>query len=135
MPARILVIDDEAHILQVLSYKLRSAGYEVITAVDGEQGLEVAAAQSPDLIITAFQMRYLNGLELCRALAEQEGTRHIPVLILTADDHVLEQDDLDAGNVRGVLSKPFRPRSLLELVERQLKGPEPEPGRATPEAA
>jgi CheY-like chemotaxis protein len=120
MAGRILVVDDEAHILHVLSLKLRNAGYEVVTAVDGEDGYEIAGQELPDLVITDFQMPYMTGLELCRALAANRPTAHIPVLILTARGYALEDEDLEIGNIKGVLSKPFSPRAVLQLVKETL---------------
>ena len=117
MAGRILVVDDEAHILHVLSLKLRNAGYEVMTAVDGEDAFELASQNIPDLIITDFQMPYMTGLELCKALAGNPATSHVPVLILTARGYALDEDDLTIGNIKGVLSKPFSPRAVLELVK------------------
>jgi two-component system alkaline phosphatase synthesis response regulator PhoP len=122
MAGRILVVDDEAHILHVLSLKLRNAGYEVVTAVDGEDGFELAGQYLPDLVITDFQMPYMTGLELCRALAANDPTAHIPVLILTARGYALEDEDLGIGNIKGVLSKPFSPRAVLQLVKETLSG-------------
>ncbi len=116
MAGRILIVDDEAHILHVLSLKLRNAGYEVVTAVDGEDGYELACQHLPDLVITDFQMPYMTGLELCQALATNTPTAHIPVLILTARGYALDEDDLRIGNIKGVLSKPFSPRAVLQLV-------------------
>ena len=117
MAGRILIVDDEAHILHVLSLKLRNAGYEVVTAVDGEDGYELACQHLPDLVITDFQMPYMTGLELCRAMAANTPTAHIPVLILTARGYALDEDDLRIGNIKGVLSKPFSPRAVLQLVK------------------
>lgn len=117
MASRILIVDDEAHILHVLSLKLKKAGYEVITAPDGEEGFELASAELPDLVITDYQMPYMTGLELCHALADQSSTAKIPVLILTARGHALDDQDLKIGNVKGILSKPFSPRAVLQLVE------------------
>ena len=122
MAGRILVVDDEAHILHVLSLKLRNAGYDVVTAVDGEDGLELARQALPDLVITDFQMPYMTGLELCRALAANGSTGHIPVLVLTARGYALEEKDLEIGNIKGVLSKPFSPRAVLQLVNETLAG-------------
>lgn len=119
-PRRILVVDDEAHIVQVLSLKLRNAGYEVLTAVDGEEGYELASKHHPDLIITDFQMPYMTGLELCKQLAAHAATAAIPVLLLTARGHALEPEDLSIGNIRDVLSKPFSPRAIVEQISRIL---------------
>jgi two-component system, OmpR family, alkaline phosphatase synthesis response regulator PhoP len=124
MAKHILIIDDEAHIVQVLSLKLRNAGYEITTAVDGEEGLEIATRMTPppDLIITDFQMPYMTGLELCRALATDRTTAHIPVIMLTARGYALEEADLAIGNIKDVLSKPFSPRAIVEQVQRMLGG-------------
>ena len=117
MPARILVVDDESHILQVLSLKLQNAGYDVITASDGEEGLHVAIAESPDLVIADLQMPYMTGIDLCRALTERPATRTMPVIILTARGYALSEDDLTTGNIKEVVSKPFSPRLLIQMVQ------------------
>jgi two-component system alkaline phosphatase synthesis response regulator PhoP len=130
---RILVVDDEAHIVQVLSLKLRNAGYDVLTAVDGEEGYEVAIKQRPDLIITDFQMPYMTGLELCKALASNTATASIPVLLLTARGYALDPEDLSIGNIRDVLSKPFSPRAIVDQIQRIVKpvsGQRPDSGSA-----
>ena len=117
MSQKVLIVDDEAHIVQVLSIKLRNAGYEVFTAVDGEEALELAGRVIPDLVITDFQMPYMTGMELCRALAENETTARIPVVILTARGYALDDEDLALGNIKDVLSKPFSPRAIVQQVK------------------
>jgi CheY-like chemotaxis protein len=123
---RILVVDDEPHIVQVVSLKLRNAGYEVLTAGDGEEAFDVARESVPDLIITDFQMPYMTGLDLCRALANDDKTRAIPVIILTARGYALDQADLSVGNIRDVVGKPFSPRAILEQIERTLPRRDPD---------
>jgi len=136
MAGRILVVDDEAHILHVLSLKLRNAGYEVVTAVDGEDGFELASQHVPDLVITDFQMPYMTGLELCKSLKEHPPTQHVPVLILTARGYALDDEDLRIGNIKGMLSKPFSPRAVLQLVKETLaEAAEATDGDRTNEAA
>lgn len=122
MSARVLVVDDEAHIRQVLSIKLRNAGHEVSTASDGEEAFEAARQEPPDLIITDFQMPYMSGLELCKALVGESATAEIPVLMLTARGYSLDEEDLRIGNIRDVLSKPFSPRAILQRVQEILAG-------------
>ncbi|MEM7227687.1 MAG: response regulator, partial [Planctomycetota bacterium] len=92
MPFTVLVVDDEAHILQVLSLKLRNADYTVLTATDGEEGLDIARRERPHLIITDYQMPYMTGLEMCKDLANDEATAAIPVVMLTARGFALEDD-------------------------------------------
>ena len=74
----------------------------------------------PDLVITDIQMPYMTGIELSRELAADESTASIPVIILTARGYALSSEDLQARNVCEVLSKPFSPRSLIELVSNTL---------------
>jgi len=119
---RILVVDDEAHILHVVSLKLRNAGYDVVTAADGEEALALALDDPPDLVITDFQMPFMNGLDFCIAMKEDERTADIPALILTARGFTMKSEYGDRTNVRGVLTKPFSPREVLGRVEALLSG-------------
>ena len=121
MANRILIVDDEAHILQVLSLKLRNSGYEVITANDGEEALHISMTTPLDLVITDVQMPYMNGLELAISLLGNKSTAHIPVVVLTARGHTLETSDTKISNVKEVLSKPFSPRGIAELVAKLLQ--------------
>jgi DNA-binding response OmpR family regulator len=130
---RLIVADDEMHIVHVLTLKLRNAGYEVRTAADGEEGFELATQDPPDLIITDLQMPYMSGLEMCVKLKKTPVTASVPAIMLTARGHALAQADLDSTNIRLVLSKPFSPRQVLEEVERILG--RPPAGRIIKEAA
>jgi two-component system alkaline phosphatase synthesis response regulator PhoP len=116
-PRSILVVDDEAHIVHVVCLKLRNAGFEVRTASDGEEALELAIQQPPDLIITDLQMPYLDGLQMCERLKKNPSTSEIPAIMLTARGHALAQSDLQKTNIRKVMSKPFSPREVLEIVD------------------
>ncbi len=120
---RLIVVDDEMHIVHVLALKLRNAGYEVRTAADGEEGFELATQNPPDLIITDLQMPFLSGLEMCAKLRNHPSTSKVPAIMLTARGHALSRTDLDTTNIRLVLSKPFSPRQVLEEVERILGRP------------
>lgn len=113
---RILVVDDEAHILHVVRLKLENAGYDVITAADGEEGYEVACEHRPDLIITDHQMPYMTGLEMCARLRSEPTTAHIPVLLVTAQGYGLDRNELDRVGIAHAISKPFSPRDLLTQV-------------------
>lgn len=120
--AKILVCDDEAHILHVLSAKLRNNGFEVFSAADGEEGLELARRHRPDLIITDYQMPFLSGLELCARLRAEAALSNIPVIMLTARGFSLEAKDLVDTNIRQVLTKPFSPREVLQTVRNLIGG-------------
>ena len=112
----ILVADDESHILNVVSLKLRNAGYRVLTANDGQEALELAQQERPDLLITDYHMPMLSGLELCRRLKQDPATTSIPAIMLTARGYHLEPHDTADSGIRRMLSKPFSPRHLLATV-------------------
>ena len=116
MVKRIVVADDEAHILHVVSMKLRNAGYEVQTAEDGEEALELCQADPPDMLITDYQMPYMTGVELCKALRQSEATRDIPAMMLTARGFDIEPPEMIEAGISAVLAKPFSPRELLSRV-------------------
>ena len=118
----ILVVDDESHILHVVELKLRNAGFEVVTAMDGEEGLEIAVQQKPDLVITDLQMPVMSGTALCAAMKAHPATQHTPALVITARGFKLEQEALDTTNIQAVLSKPFSPREVLCCVNEILAG-------------
>lgn len=119
MPERkplILVVDDEVHILHVVSLKLRNAGFDVITAEDGEEALELALRERPDLVMTDYQMPFMTGLDLCRALRADPTTANTPALMLTARGFSMPAHFLEQTNISGVITKPFSPREILSRV-------------------
>ncbi|MDD4888516.1 MAG: response regulator [Phycisphaerae bacterium] len=116
MSKKILVVDDEAHILHVVSLKLRNAGFGVLTAADGEEALEVMNSDRPDLLITDYHMPVMNGVELCCRMRENDAIKDIPAIMLTARGYALEPEDMQRTGIRAVLSKPFSPRELLATV-------------------
>jgi two-component system, OmpR family, alkaline phosphatase synthesis response regulator PhoP len=134
----ILAVDDEAHILQVVSLKLRNAGYNVLTAKDGEEALEIAAAHPLHLLITDFQMPGMSGLELAAKLHHEPGRRLMPILLLTAHGLALEQVETSRAGITVRLAKPFSPRELLETVQKLLQertpATAPEPQLSAPAA-
>lgn len=121
--ATIIVADDETHIRLVVADKLRSAGYTVYEACDGEEALDLVHRHSPDAIITDLQMPYMSGLELCLRLAEEaraNGTPPTPTVLLTARGHILEPEQMAQTGIRRVMGKPFGVRDLLEFVQTSL---------------
>lgn len=112
MPDKILIVDDEPALLDTLALNLRGSGYEVVTAADGAAALDVARAQSPDLVILDLMLPELDGLTVCRSLRQAYDT---PILILTARTGELDKIiGLESG-ADDYLTKPF---SLGELQAR-----------------
>lgn len=123
MSHRILLVDDELHILRAAEYKFKRAGYEVLCAFDGEEAWQVIQRDRPELVISDYQMPRLDGLGLVKRIRECPETASLPVLLLTAKGYDLARDQqAEALGVAGILGKPFSPRELLALTESLLSG-------------
>jgi len=119
MTFKILVVDDEAPIANVVAMKLRNAGLEVVVAMDGLEAYELAIAERPDFMITDLQMPGMSGIELCaRLVAELDGG--IPTILLTAKGFELSAESVRELPVRRIMTKPFSPRELLAQVQELL---------------
>ncbi len=116
MTRRVLVVDDELYIRNILDFALHSEGYEVITAADGEQALKKAVDLLPDLIVLDVMMPKLDGFEVCRAIKGKDETKHISVILLTARDKQADRERGKEVNCDAYLTKPFSPNKLTEMV-------------------
>lgn len=125
MSFKILIADDEAHILHVLSMKLKNAGFVVVTAMDGEEALELCQSERPDMLITDNQMPFLTGMELATQVHQIEALKTLPIMLLTARGYDLTNEDIAAAGIAAVLAKPFSPREVLEKVATFLGQPLP----------
>jgi len=114
---KVLVVDDEIHIVHVAAIKLRNNGYDVITATNGAEAFELACAEKPDIIVTDFQMPVMTGLELVEKIRQNEETKDIPVILLTARSFAISDEQQEDLQISGCLSKPFSPKELLENIE------------------
>jgi two-component system alkaline phosphatase synthesis response regulator PhoP len=118
MPKRVLLCDDEIHILRAAEFKFKRAGFDVQTASDGQEAWEAIELDKPDILITDYQMPRLDGFGLVRRIRENPNTRNLPVLMLTAKGYEISQEELaEKWNVAAVIAKPFSPRELLQMVE------------------
>jgi len=114
---KVLVVDDEIHIVHVVAIKLRNNGYEVLTAENGCEGYKIACQEKPDIIVTDFQMPAMTGLEMIEALRKNNETAVIPVIMLTARGFAIEDKQKESLRISDCLSKPFSPKELLRTVE------------------
>jgi two-component system alkaline phosphatase synthesis response regulator PhoP len=127
---RILVVDDEIYIVHILDFSLGMEGYEVLTALDGEQALERVRNDKPDLIVLDIMMPKLDGYEVCRTIKADPETRNIPVILLSAKGRNVDQKmGFDVG-ADDYITKPFSPRKLVERINSLLGQTIPE--RSTP---
>jgi two-component system alkaline phosphatase synthesis response regulator PhoP len=113
---RILVVDDEVYIVHILDFSLGMEGYEVVTALDGEQALEKVAQQKPDLIVLDIMMPKLDGYETCKALKSREETKDIPVILLSAKGRNVDQKTGFEVGADDYITKPFSPRKRVERI-------------------
>jgi len=117
---RILVVDDEIYIVHILDFSLGMEGYEVITALDGEEALKKASETKPDLIVLDIMMPKMDGYETCKALKADEATKHIPVILLSAKGRNVDmQTGYDVG-ADEYITKPFSPRKLVDRINTML---------------
>lgn len=122
MPGTILIADDESHIRLVVGQRLRSLGYTVVEACDGEEALELAREHKPDLVLTDLQMPGMSGIELCTRMKLLPETAQIPAILLTARGYLLSPEEMAATNVRELLAKPFSVRDVSEKIQKHLGG-------------
>ena len=114
---RVLVVDDEVHIVHVVAIKLRNNDYEVISAENGAEAFELACSEKPDIIVTDFQMPVMTGLELVEKIRQCDAIKDVPVIMLTARSFAIEQQQQEDLQISQCLSKPFSPKELLENIE------------------
>jgi|SRR6185503_5227143 len=117
---KILIVDDNAYIRDVLSRLLELKNFKVVMAEDGRSGIDATEAESPDLIITDIQMPKLDGVEMIKALRSQSRFSQTPILALTAYGHWAEARAIEAGADRAMV-KPIEPDILLECVGQLLE--------------
>lgn len=118
MGKTVLTVDDSVSIRQMVTFTLKSAGYEVVQAADGEEGLAVAKAKSVQLVITDQNMPKMDGLSLVRALRATPAHARTPILLLTTESSDTMKAQGKAAGATGWLVKPFDPTKLLEVVKR-----------------
>ncbi len=114
---RVLVVDDEIHIVHVVAIKLRNNGYEVLSADNGAEAFDLACNERPDIIVTDYQMPVMSGLELLEKLRQRQETKDIPVIMLTARSFAISKEQQEDLRISGCLSKPFSPKELLGNIE------------------
>lgn len=113
--AKIIVIDDEPDVIELVTFVLEKDGHEILSETDGAKGLALIQRELPDIVILDVMMPAMDGYTVTSKLFEQEKTRDIPVIILTAKGKVRELFQV-LHNVIGYISKPFEPNTLKSIV-------------------
>ncbi len=127
----VLIVEDEADILNLLQYNLEKDGFRVIPAESGEKGLQFARSESPDLILLDLMLPGIDGLEMCRILKADRKTSSIPIVMLTAKG---EETDIVAGLELGAddyITKPFSPQVLIARIRAVMRRRSSRPASGT----
>ena len=127
---RVLVVDDEPDILNLLEYNLKRSGFQVLLAKDGPEAIEAVKAHRPDLVLLDIMLPDMEGTEVLRSLKSFESTASIPVIMLTAKGEELDKIVGFELGAEDYITKPFSPRELILRVKAVLKraAEKPEPG-------
>lgn len=118
MSKKILAVDDSLTIRELVSFVLGNAGYEIVLAEDGIDGLEKLAKFTPDLILTDVNMPRLDGLGFIERARQVESCRSLPILVLTTETDAEKKKRAKAAGATGWIVKPFNPQQLLDAVKR-----------------
>jgi len=119
--AKVLVVDDEKDIIELVSYNLEKEGFKVVSATAGEKALELVSSEAPKIIILDLMLPGIDGLDVCRELKRSDQTSSIPIIMLTAKG---EESDIVIGLELGAddyITKPFSPRVLVARVKAVLR--------------
>ena len=118
---KILVVEDDDDIMELISYNLKREGYSVVKAASGEEAVKQAQSASPDIVLLDLMLPEMDGLEVCRRLKADAKTKNVPVIMVTAKG---EESDVVAGLELGAedyVVKPFRPKELVARVRAVLR--------------
>jgi DNA-binding response OmpR family regulator len=121
MAKKILIVDDEQNLVELLKFRLEANGYIVEAAFDGEEGLKAIREKRPDLVILDVMMPKMHGYDVCRASKKNARTRSIPIILLTARAQKKDVDEAAACGADAWIAKPFEPKELLSQIEKFLK--------------
>lgn len=123
--AKVLVVDDEPNIVLSLEFLMEQAGFEVVTAEDGEQALEQVRAASPDLLLLDISLPGMSGFDVLERLRSQDATAQLPIIMLTAHGRDVEREKGMALGADDYITKPFSTQSLVEKVKALLAEDQP----------
>jgi len=128
MKTQILIVEDEAALVELLRYNLEKEGFRVASAGDGEEALSVIAENPPDLVILDWMLPLVSGLEVCRQIRRKTETRELPVIMLTARGEEADRVRGLEGGADDYISKPFSPSELVARVRAVLRRSRPAGG-------
>jgi DNA-binding response OmpR family regulator len=127
MSRRVLVVEDDHELSEVIQYNLTRAGYEVSVIPDGSQALQELPAAPPDLVLLDVMLPGVDGWEVCRFMQGNPALSQIPVIVFTAKSAREDFDEARKFNLAGFFTKPYATTDVLRHVEKVLGGADPQP--------
>jgi two-component system chemotaxis response regulator CheY len=118
---KILAVDDSSSVRQMVSFTLKGAGYEVVDAVDGKDGLDKAGRDKFDMVITDLNMPNLDGIQLITELRKMPGYGFVPILLLTTESQPEKKDAGRKAGATGWIVKPFNSEQLTSVIKKLVK--------------
>lgn len=120
MSKKILLVDDEPEIITLMKRRLTKAGYNVLTANNGTEGLELAKKERPDIVILDVMMPGLSGYEICRILKMDPEYQSLKIILLTGRDQLVDKETSEQIKADAYVNKPFDPNIIFEKIKKLL---------------
>lgn len=119
MAKTILIVDDEADLVKVTMFRLKSLGYNVITGVNGQEALDLVKEKRPDLVLLDLRLPAIDGFEVCKTIKADAALKDIPIVMFTASTNEINEQAKSAG-ADGFLVKPFEQEQLMAVLDKFL---------------
>ncbi|MEK7812130.1 MAG: response regulator [Candidatus Desantisbacteria bacterium] len=120
MAKKVLIADDEFHIRRIVADKISKAGHIVFTAENGQEAVDIAKKEKPDIILMDLMMPVLSGIEAIKILKQDSDMANIPILVLTAMEFGEDNDIAAVVGANNIITKPFSPKELLDVVNARI---------------
>jgi DNA-binding response OmpR family regulator len=121
MNRKILVVDDEPNIVKSLTDLLQANGYDVVTAVDGKEGIDKCKKEQPDLVLLDIMMPRISGLELLKAVKDNVKSAHIPIIVISAKSDIETVKEAMRSYADKYITKPYSPQEVLKSIQNSLQ--------------
>jgi len=120
--SKVLIVDDASTVLQFQKFVLEKEGYQILTASNGQEGLDAALANAPDIVLLDIMMPVMDGIECCRQLRANEATKAIPIIMVTTRSEVDKVEAAKEAGCTDYVFKPVNPQILKTKIKQYLNG-------------
>jgi len=121
MAKRILIADDEPDIIQLVTFRLEKSGYEVLSAANGKEALDLIQTKKPDLVLLDLRMPIIDGYEVCRQVKADQALKDTPIILLTASSVIKLKEKVTQLKAEDYIIKPFSAEELSKKIEKFIK--------------